>query len=62
MSRVAQSHCDRRRAYHDPPSLLKFIELENHLLDVLGVQIDLVMKDSLKTRIGERVLKEVVAV
>jgi predicted nucleotidyltransferase len=48
--------------FHDPPSLLKFIELENYLSDVLGVEIDLVMKDSLKPRIGERILEEVVTV
>lgn len=45
-----------------PPSLLKLIELENYLSDVLGVKIDLVMKDALKPRIGERILSEVVPV
>ena len=44
------------------PSLLKFIELENYLTDTLGVKVDLVLKDSLKPRIGERVLKEAVSV
>jgi predicted nucleotidyltransferase len=40
-------------------SLLEFIELENYLSDLLGVKVDLVMKDSLKPRIGKHILKEV---
>jgi hypothetical protein len=48
--------------FDTPPSLLKFIELENYLSDVLGVHVDLVMKDALKPRIGERILSEVVLV
>lgn len=38
---------------------LEFIELENYLSDLLGVKVDLVMKDSLKPRIGKHILKEV---
>jgi uncharacterized protein len=44
------------------PSLLKFIRLENHLSDLLGVKVDLVMKDSLKPAIGKNILSEVVPV
>lgn len=40
--------------------LLTFCELENHLSDLLGLKVDLVMKNSLKPRIGERILKEVI--
>ncbi|MBI5822558.1 MAG: nucleotidyltransferase family protein [Chloroflexi bacterium] len=40
------------------PSILKFIRLENHLSDILGVKVDLVLKDSLKPAIGERILRE----
>jgi len=36
--------------------------LENYLSDTLGVKVDLVMKDALKPRIGERILNEVVPV
>lgn len=39
--------------------LLEFIALENYLSDLLGVKVDLVMKDSLKSRIGKHILKEV---
>jgi uncharacterized protein len=44
--------------FSDAPSLLKFIRLENHLSDILGVKVDLVLKDSLKPYIGEIILKE----
>ncbi len=46
----------------EPPSLLKFIELENYLSDKIGVKIDLVMKDSLKPRIGRQILSEAVMI
>lgn len=45
--------------FHEAPSLLRFIELENFLSDMLGVKVDLVMKDVLKPRIGQRILEEV---
>ena len=46
--------------FDQAPSLLKFIELENYLTDALGVKVDLVVKDTLKKRIGDRILNEVV--
>jgi len=42
--------------------LLSFIRLEDYLTEKLGVKVDLVMKDSLKTHIGKEILKEVVYV
>ena len=48
--------------FHTTPGLLKFIELENYLADLLGVKVDLVMKDALKPVIGKFILNEVVAV
>jgi hypothetical protein len=42
--------------------LLKFVEMENYLSGVLGVKVDLVMKDALKPRIGKRILEEVVTI
>src|SRR5262245_20764572 len=44
------------------PSLLRLIELENYLTDRLGLKVDLVLRDSLKPHIGQRVLREVVPV
>ncbi|MGK7883404.1 MAG: nucleotidyltransferase family protein [Crocosphaera sp.] len=40
--------------------LLTFCHLENYLSDVLGVEVDLVMKDSLKPKIGQQILSEVI--
>lgn len=40
--------------------LLKFINLENYLSDLLGVKVDLIMKSALKSRIGKHILKEVI--
>jgi predicted nucleotidyltransferase len=45
-----------------PLSLLKFIELENRLSDVLGLRVDLVEKQSLKPAIGRHILQEAVPV
>lgn len=40
--------------------LITFVELEEHLSDLLGIKVDLVMKSALKPRIGKQILKEVV--
>ena len=48
--------------FHEPPGLLKFLQLEYYLSDVLGVKVDLVMRDGLKPRIGERILREAMPV
>lgn len=44
--------------FEEPIGLFKFIELEDFLRKKLGVKVDLVMKDALKPRIKERVIKE----
>ncbi len=45
-----------------PPTIFKFVNLENYLSEALGVKVDLVMKDALKPNIGKHILKEVEAV
>jgi len=45
--------------FHRTPGLIRFIELENYLSDLLGVRVDLVMAEALKPGIGQRVLAEV---
>ena len=45
--------------FNQAPSLFKYIELENHISELLGIKVDLVMKSSLKPRIGQRILSEV---
>lgn len=44
------------------PGLLKYVDLQDYLSDLLGVQVDLVMKSALRRRIGRRILEEVVSV
>jgi len=44
------------------PSLLTFLAIENYLSDLLGVKVDLVMKDSLKPAIGRNILREAIPV
>jgi predicted nucleotidyltransferase len=44
------------------PGLLKFIELEDYLSDLLGVRVDLVRQASLREELRERILAEVVKV
>ncbi|HJX29208.1 MAG TPA: nucleotidyltransferase family protein [Thermoanaerobaculia bacterium] len=58
----AGSDLDLLVTFTEAPSLLGFMALENHLSDLLGVKVDLVMEKALKPRIGERILSEVVAV
>jgi uncharacterized protein len=58
----AGSDLDLLVEFYDVPSLLKFIEMKYYLTDLLGVKVDLVMKDALKPTIGRRVLSEVIAV
>ena len=48
--------------FKEVPSLLTFIAIENYLSDLLGVKVDLVMKDSLKPKIGQQILRETIPV
>jgi len=48
--------------FKEVPSLLTFIAIEHHLSDLLGVKVDLVMKDSLKPKIGQQILREAIPV
>ncbi|MDH5459492.1 MAG: nucleotidyltransferase family protein [Candidatus Bathyarchaeota archaeon] len=46
--------------FSEPIGLFEFIELEDFLRRKLGVKVDLVMKESLKNRIKERIIKEAI--
>ncbi len=46
--------------YTRTPSLFEFVALEQRLASILGVKVDLVMKDTLKPFIGRQILNEVV--
>ena len=56
------SDLDLLVTFDDPPSLLKFLELEQYLTDALGVDVDLVMQDVLRPTIGKQILAEQVPV
>ncbi|MCA9996569.1 MAG: nucleotidyltransferase family protein [Anaerolineales bacterium] len=57
-----ESDLDLLVTFSETPSLLEFISLEIYLSELLGVKVDLVMKDSLKPHIGKHILAEVVPV
>jgi predicted nucleotidyltransferase len=40
--------------------LFTFVQLKNHLSDLVGVNVDLVEKKALKPKIGKRILSETV--
>lgn len=44
------------------PDIFEFIGLKQEISDMLGVKVDLVMKNALKPTIGKRILEEVVQV
>ncbi len=56
------SDLDLLVTFREPPTLLKFIELENYIADRLGIKVDLVMRDSLKPTIAQSILREVVPI
>ncbi|HEY0557280.1 MAG TPA: nucleotidyltransferase family protein [Thermoanaerobaculia bacterium] len=57
-----KSDLDVLVTFDKAPGLLQYIALENHLSDLLGVKVDLVMKSALKPRIGQNILREAVPV
>jgi predicted nucleotidyltransferase len=48
--------------FHKTIDLFEFIALENFLSEILGRKVDLVMKDTLKPRIKDRILREAVVI
>ncbi len=58
----AGSDLDLLVEFDDTPTLFGFVRLENELSTLLGVKVDLVMKNSLKPAIGARILSEAIAV
>ena len=58
---TTDSDLDLLVEFYEKPGLFEYIELEDHLSDLLGVKVDLVMKSALKPNIGKRILNEVEA-
>ncbi len=48
--------------FESPVSLFEFMDLEEHLQDLLGARVDLVTREALKPNIGRSILKELVPV
>ena len=48
--------------FDETPTLFRFVRLENELSQLLGIKVDLVMKDSLKPVLGARILAEAIAI
>ena len=48
--------------FSEPIGLFKFVELEDFLSQELNLKVDLVMKDALKPRIKDSILKEAIYV
>jgi len=48
--------------FKEDPSLLTYIAIENYLSDLLDIKVDLVMKDSLKPKTGQQILREAIPV
>ncbi|HOG44273.1 MAG TPA: nucleotidyltransferase family protein [bacterium] len=44
------------------PSLFEFIRVQRELSNLLGIKVDLVIKDSLKPRVAKTALKEALAI
>lgn len=55
------SDLDLLVTFAETPGFIKFMNLENHLSDKLGIEVDLVMKDALKNNIGARIKEEAIA-
>ena len=48
--------------FSDAPTLFQFLALERYLRELLGVKVDLLMKEALKPRIGKHILAEAIPV
>ncbi|HET6527541.1 MAG TPA: nucleotidyltransferase family protein [Balneolaceae bacterium] len=55
------SDLDLLVTFTETPGFIKFVNLENYLSDELGIEVDLVMKDALKTNISTRIKEEAIA-
>lgn len=48
--------------FDEPIGLFRYIDLEDHLSELLGVKVDLVTRNALKPRMGKGILAEVVMI
>ena len=55
----SSSDVDLLVEFTEPVGMFLYIDLEDHLSDLLGRKVDLVMKSALKPYIGAEILREV---
>lgn len=55
-----ESDVDVLVEFEEPTGLFEFMDLELYLSELLGAKVDLVSKKALKSRIGQRILEEVI--
>ena len=48
--------------YETTPGMFDFVRLQTALTELIGVKVDLVMKEALRPRIGQRVLRDAIPV
>ncbi len=48
--------------FEKPISLLKLVNLENFLADIIGIKVDVVPKEDIRRELKERIIKEVIYV
>lgn len=58
----SSSDLDILVTYSKTPSLLQFVNLKNYLSDSLGLEVDLIMRESVKPNLSEKIFKETLAV
>jgi uncharacterized protein len=56
------SDLDVLARFQELPSLFTLVRLENELSDLLGLRVDLVMQESLRPAVAERILTELVSI
>ncbi|MFC2083953.1 nucleotidyltransferase family protein [Bacteroidota bacterium] len=56
----SNSDLDLLVSFSETPGLLKFIELKNFLSDKIGIKVDLVIRESIKSRLRESILRNAI--
>lgn len=46
--------------FYETPSLLKFIEIENYLTEILSVKVDLVRRKAIRAELKDTIMQEVI--
>jgi len=59
-SQKEKSDIDVLVDFYETIDLFEFVELEDFLREILSIKVDVVMKETLKPRIKDRILKEAV--